>query len=92
MRRIPARFPEERPRGPWSIKTRVKEMTEAGSGSDRWFYRLDLLVSYGPLRENEPYLLPTAEIALSRRSWCSNVVPGFGETMTQDVGRFVSAA
>ena len=35
MRRIPARFPEERPRGPRSIKSRVKEMTEAGSGSDR---------------------------------------------------------
>jgi hypothetical protein len=27
------RFPEERPRGPWSIKSRVTEMTEAGSGS-----------------------------------------------------------
>ena len=26
------RFPEERPRGPWSIKTRLKEMTKAGSG------------------------------------------------------------
>ena len=33
MRRIPARFPEERPRGPWSIKTRVTEMAEACSGS-----------------------------------------------------------
>ena len=34
MRRSPgARFPEERPRGPWSIKSRVTEMTEAGSGS-----------------------------------------------------------
>ena len=32
MRRIPARFPEERPRGPWSIKTRLKEMAKAGSG------------------------------------------------------------
>ena len=53
MRRIPARFPEERPRGPWSIKTRLKEMTEAGSGSDRWFYSvaasalLDASTSFG---------------------------------------------
>ena len=54
--------------------------------------QVDLLVSYGPLRENEPYLVPTAEIALSRRSWCSNLSPVFGATRTTDVGRFVKAA